>query len=397
MFFRGALCAFTQQGYLCFAPKCVRERATTMIDVLDVLSLHHDALHVPSVDAISLLPSECGGAVAQTRLESTFIIMPELYCVRANFGTYADHFIRGNYAAIGWIGDTDLSKVKSKDELYPIYRKAHPGDTSNLVVGQQVGQIARFLFDFQPGDYVVTPAANTELLHVGVLQPLPLYFYDDEKDGCPFNHRRPVNWLPGTFKRSAFSVPFQNTIRSSLTVFYISQKEHFFEVIGKKDLMPHAIKETYDPYRAVLDQLLQLNDKEFEILITHLLAALGFEGAEHTGRSGDGGVDAKGELNVANLAKVKIFVQVKRYKLGTKIKANDVKGLRQSIPSQGQGAFITTADFQSGASDIALEEGFPRIGLVNGRQLVDLLVEHWEDIPEDFKNKLGLKHGLVRA
>jgi hypothetical protein len=29
--------------------------------------------------------------------------------------------------------------------------------------------------------------------------------------------------------------------------------------------------------------------------------------------------------------------------------------------------------------------------------LVDLLVEHWENIPDDFKNKLGLKQGLVRA
>ncbi len=204
-----------------------------------------------------------------------------------------------------------------------------------------------------------------------------------------------LNGCRFTFQRSAFSVPFQNTIRSSLTVFYISQREHFFEVIGKKELAPRAQKESYDPYRAVLDQMLELNDKEFEVLITHLLAALGFEGTEHTGKTGDGGVDATGELNVGNLAKVKIFVQVKRYKLGSKIKGNTVKALRQSIPSGGQGAFITTAEFQSDANEVALEPNFPRIGLVNGPQLVDLLIEHWSDIPEDFKNKLGLKPGLV--
>lgn len=323
--------------------------------------------------------------------------MPDVYCVRAEFGTYTNLFVKGGYAAVGWIGQADLGKVKSKDELYPIYKNAHPNDTSNLVIGQQVGQIARFLFDIQAGDFVITPDADTELLHVGVMEASPSYFFSDGSDGCRFRHRRRVKWLPGTFKRSAFSVPFQNTIRSSLTVFYISQKEHFFEVIGKKELLPHAPKESYDPYRAVLDQLLELNDKEFEILITHLLAALGFEGAEHTGKSGDGGVDARGELNVANLAKVKIFVQVKRYKLDSKIAAKEVKALRQSIPSGGQGAFITTAEFQNAASDIALETNFPRIGLVNGRQLVDLLVEHWADIPEDFKNKLGLKPGLVKG
>lgn len=323
--------------------------------------------------------------------------MPEVYCVRAEFGTYTNHFLKGGYAAIGWIGAVDLSPVKSKDELYPIYKKAHPDDTSNIVIGQQVGQIARFLFDIQAGDFIITPDSNTELLRVGIVEASPPYFFGDGGDGCPFRHRRRVKWLAGTFKRSAFSVPFQNTIRSSLTVFYVSQKDHFFEVIGQKELVSHTPKESYDPYRAVLDQLLELNDKEFEILITHLLAAIGFEGAEHTGKTGDGGVDATGELNVANLAKMKLFVQVKRYKVGTKISAKDVKALRQSIPSGGQGAFITTADFQGTASDIALEQGFPRIGLVNGRQLVDLLVEHWGDMPEDFKNKLGLKSGLVRA
>lgn len=323
--------------------------------------------------------------------------MPEVYCVRAEYGTYAKHFVKGGFVGIGWFGSTDLSAIKSKEELYPIYKVAHPDDTSNLVIGQQVGQIARFLFEIQAGDFVITPDADTELLHIGIVEPSPSYYFSAEKDDCPYRHRRRVKWMPGTFKRSAFSVPFQNTIRSSLTVFYVSQKDHFFDIIGKKELGSPAPKESYDPYRAVLDQLLELNDKEFEILITHLLSAVGFEGAEHTGKTGDGGVDATGELNVANLAKIKLFVQVKRYQLGTKIAARDVKGLRQSIPAGGQGAFITTAEFQDKASDIALEQGFPRIGLVNGRQLVDLLIEHWGDMPEDFKKKLGLKPGLVRA
>ena len=147
----------------------------------------------------------------------------------------------------------------------------------------------------------------------------------------------------------------------------------------------------------MLEQVLQLDDKEFEILIGHLLSGLGFEGSDVTGKTGDGGVDATGELNVANLAKVKVFVQAKRYKLGMKVSANTVRQLRQAIPFGGQGAFITTADFQSGATEVAIEPGFPRIGLVNRRQLVDLLVEHWNDIPREFQERLDLKPGLVRA
>jgi restriction system protein len=322
--------------------------------------------------------------------------MPEVYCVRAEYGSYARQFVQGNYVAIGWLDDIDLSTICAKEELYPLYRAAYPQDT-NYVVGQQVGQIARFLFDLHAGDYVITPAANTELLHVGIVGDDPSYFHGGTQDGCPFQHRRRVRWLPDTYKRAAFSVPFQNTIRSSLTVFYVSQRDQFFEIIGRKDLATNTPKASHEPYEVVLEQLLELNDREFEILIRDLLSALGFEQAEHTGKTGDGGVDVTGILNVANLAAIKLYVQVKRYKRGTKINAGTVKALRQSIPSEGQGAFITTADFQSAASDVALEMGFPRIGLVNGRQLVDLLVEHWPKLPEEFRNRLGLKPGLVLA
>jgi hypothetical protein len=51
--------------------------------------------------------------------------------------------------------------------------------------------------------------------------------------------------------------------------------------------------------------------------------------------------------------------------------------------------------FQIKAKEVALEPGFPRIGLINGEQLVDILAEHWNDIPEEFREKLGLQVGLV--
>lgn len=319
----------------------------------------------------------------------------ELYCVRAEFGTYTQHFLDGGYVAIGWLPENDLSNIKSRDELYPLYKTAHPKDTSNVVIGQQVGQIARFLLEINTGDYVITPAQNTEFIYYGIVQEDAYYFADD-LDGCPYLHRKKVNWHKEPIQRSQFSVPFQNTIRSSLTVFYISHKKNFFTTVGKPQLVPESDKKLeFDYYTSILNRILELDDQEFEILITHILNALGFEGSEHTGKVGDGGVDATGELNVANMAKIKLFVQAKRYKLGSRISANVVKALRANIPSGGQGAFITTAGFQKKAKEIAIESGFPRIGLIDGEQLVDILAEYWNDIPNDFKDKLELKTGLI--
>lgn len=323
--------------------------------------------------------------------------MSNVWCVRAEFGTYTNQFVNGGYVAIGWMPNTELAAVKSRDELYPFYREAYPEDTSNIVIGQQVGQIARFLLEMKAGDYVITPALDTELLHFGRIAGDTSYQFASGDDGCPYRHRRRVEWAPQTLARSAFSVPFQNTMRSSLTVFSVSQHDEFLAKIGRTDLVTTPVAKAYDPYRVVLEQILELDAKEFEILIGHLLTALGFEGSEVTGKTGDGGVDATGVLNVANLAKVKVFVQAKRYRLDTKVSAATVRQLRQAIPRDGQGAFITTADYQTAAHDIALDPNFPRIGLVNGRQLTDLLVEHWNDIPQEFQDRLGLKPGLVRA
>lgn len=317
--------------------------------------------------------------------------------VRASSGTYTSQFISGGFMAIGWseIGES-LARLRDRIDLYELMHQKYPTE-SNFVIGNYVGQVARFLFEIEPGDLVITPDANTELLRYGIVQEEPRYTFVPDDPQCHYQHRRPVAWAKEPLLRSSLSVPLQNTLRSSLTVFSISPPDEILAATGHGDKVPPQPHSSYDPHGAVLEQVLQLDDKEFEILVGHLLTALGFEGSEVIGKTGDGGVDATGELNIANLAKVKVFVQAKRYKPETKIPASTVRQLRQAIPFGGQGAFITTANYQKSAFEVALEPGFPRIGLINGRQLVDLLVEHWSDIPTDFQERLGLKPGLVLA
>ncbi len=321
--------------------------------------------------------------------------MINIWCVRAESGAYTQKFVEGGYVAVGWIPGVDLAKVVARDEIAPLYRKAYPGDVSPIVVGQQVGQLARFLLEMKAGDYVITPAADTEWLHYGTLVAKPAYLYVSDDAGCPYHHRRRVSWAKNRLLRADLSVPFQNTLRSALTVFAIAQRDEFFTRIGQEKLAS-APQTTYDAQQVVLDQVLQLDDREFEVLITHLLATIGFEGCEHTRKTADGNVDFIGELNVANLVKTKVFVQAKRHKPGTRVSATTVKQLRTAIPVGGQGVLITTSEFQKQAHDVATESGFPRIGLINGWQLVDLLIEHWDDIPE-FHERLGLRPGLMRG
>lgn len=322
--------------------------------------------------------------------------MPNVWVVRAEFGKFTNHFISKGFVGIGWLPDDDLTQVASREEIRTLYTARYPKDKSNVVIGQQVGQIARFALEMQTGDYVITPAAQNERLHYGVVSPGSSYFHHEGDDGCHYRHRRRVNWDDTTVARSDFSVPFQNTIRSALTIFSVSQIEEFFTSIGRHDLVTQKQLPDADPNRVVLDQVLELDATEFELLVGHLLTALGFEEAEVTGKPGDQGVDATGVLNASNLARIRVFVQAKRYK-DRNVSSAAVRSLRQSIPVNGQGAVITTSDFHKGAHEVANEIGFPRIGLINGTQLVDLLIEHWQEIPKEFQDLLDLKPGLVKA
>jgi restriction system protein len=123
-------------------------------------------------------------------------------------------------------------------------------------------------------------------------------------------------------------------------------------------------------------RLLRIPPDRFEALIGELLIALGFdEGTvEITRYSGDGGIDVRGVLRASGITDLNAAVQVKRWKRN--IQARAVRDLRGSLSVHQQGILITTSNFSSGAQREAQEQGKTPISLVNGDQLLDLLVKH---------------------
>lgn len=324
--------------------------------------------------------------------------MQNVWFVRAEEAKYAQHFLAGGYIAIGWKQIHEMDSITNRAQIYTLYKESYPNETSNAVIGNHVGQLARFLLDIQPGDYIITRDLEIQWLHWAKVGDDSTYYYASGEDGCPFSHRRKVNWSDQLLNRYSLSFPMQRSLNSSLTVFGVDHANEFFSAIGEHQLVSAQPSGKPDPYKEVLERVRSISDKEFELLIMHLLAAIGFE-AEHTGKPHDGGVDARGTLDIGGMAVVKLYVQAKQYKLGERISSQKVRQLRMSIPNNGQGAFITTADYDKKCEAIAQDAEFQRIGLINGRQLVDLLVEHWEDLPPEFQDKLGLKlkKSLVKA
>ncbi|MCO6043332.1 HTH domain-containing protein [Aeoliella sp. ICT_H6.2] len=126
--------------------------------------------------------------------------------------------------------------------------------------------------------------------------------------------------------------------------------------------------------RKLHERVAELTPEDFEILVGQLLTALGFEEVEVTKISSDGGIDVRGTLVVGDAIRTRMAVQAKKWK--NNVQAPVVQQVRGSLGSHEQGLIITTSDFSKGAREEAQRPDAIPVGLMNGQQLVSLLIEH---------------------
>lgn len=124
----------------------------------------------------------------------------------------------------------------------------------------------------------------------------------------------------------------------------------------------------------LLKHIKAMKPYDFEGLIKELLLALGFENVDVTTPTNDGGIDVRGTLVAANVIRTRLAVQVKRWKHN--IQAPVIQQVRGSLGTHEQGLIITTSDFSKGAKEEAIRSTATPVALMNGEQLVDLLIQN---------------------
>ncbi len=122
-------------------------------------------------------------------------------------------------------------------------------------------------------------------------------------------------------------------------------------------------------------RIMNVTPDQFEELIGQLLAAVGFEEIEVTSKSNDGGIDVRGTLVVGDVIRTRMAIQAKKWKKGRNVHSPVVQQVRGSLGAHEQGLIITTSDFSPGARTEAMRSDAVPVGLMNGEQLVALLVE----------------------
>ena len=124
----------------------------------------------------------------------------------------------------------------------------------------------------------------------------------------------------------------------------------------------------------VIDALMSLSPAGFEAFSQRLLRESGFLGVTVTGRSGDGGLDGNGILEVNPLVSFKVLFQCKRY--SGSVSSGAVRDFRGAMMGRAdKGIILTTGSFTAEARKEAVRDGVPPIELVDGEKLVNMLEE----------------------
>lgn len=131
-----------------------------------------------------------------------------------------------------------------------------------------------------------------------------------------------------------------------------------------------------DMRRQLKARLHELSPRAFELFAGELLSFIGLRNVAVTRYSGDGGIDAHGDLlSASDLVCVPTGVQVKRHRQN--IQRPDIDRFIGALGGQfHHGIFITTAGYAATAKLKARSSPFLRVDTIDGEQLVALMGRH---------------------
>ncbi len=151
--------------------------------------------------------------------------------------------------------------------------------------------------------------------------------------------------------------------------------------VTPEEALERAVGELRNELEAeILERVRKAEPAFLERLVVDLLRAMGYGKGDPTmgqvtGRSGDGGIDGKIKEDALGLDEV--YLQAKRYAAGNTVGENALRNFAGAIDAAGttKGVFVTTASFTR-AAKVYVEKSPKRIVLIDGEELVRLMVEH---------------------
>ncbi len=307
-------------------------------------------------------------------------------------------FLKKEQVALGWQEMPDLASLSAS-------RNAFKQKVEEALPGRKVGyypvaagQLFRFVHEMQVGDLVIYPSKRDKRVHMGEVTGAYQYVTKSSDD---YPHRRSVKWLKD-FPRTKFTQGALYEIGSAMSFFQVKTYAdeflaaltgHLPEVSGSDDdTVPYVAAEieqnTRDFVLKVLAQ--ELKGHALSEFVAHLLETMGYR-TRVSPAGPDGGVDILAHRDELGFEPPIIKVQVKSSegKVGDPV----VSQLIGKVGPGEYGMLVTLGGFTGQALSTARNKS--NLRLIDGDELVTLVLEHYEQFGSKYKGMMPLKRVYV--
>ena len=313
-----------------------------------------------------------------------------------------------NYVGIGWheLGDLQLIS-NSREQLKGVLTTIYP-DLNINAVPNAAGVLFRFVNDIQIDDILVYPSKSDRMINIGRVCSEYNFVMQDIHQ---YPNQRSITWL-GSFPRSDFSQTALNEIGAFITLFSVKRNSDEFLRKVNVDAILDEDSEGGDYYGEADDEqatksvsqqaeqstedfvIKQLHSKldgyEFEYFVAHILECMGYK-TRVSSKSGDGGVDVIAHKDELGFEPPIIKVQCKK-----STGPNSEPEVNQLLGTLGEGEyglFVNLGSYSRPAR--LLERNKEKLRLIDGDELVDLVLEHYAKLSPKYRTLLPLKQIYV--
>lgn len=325
---------------------------------------------------------------------------PVLWGIHAGRTGDADRlFKQQNVIALGWHGTPDLASLPDDREAFKeTYRKTFP-DRGEGNVTASASQLYRFVHEAKAGDFVAYPSKADRRVHFGRITG-PYRFEPNSIGG--YCHQRPVTWLRD-LPRTGFTQGALHELGSALSFFQVKNylDEHLAVLETKRPPIAHAERD--DSVALVADEIQdttkdfvlralarELKGHPFAAFVAHLLETMGYR-TRLADAGPDGGIDVVAHRDELGFEPPIIKVQVKASE--GSIGAPVVQALYGNVDVSEFGLLVTLGTYTAQATTFA--RGRSNLRLIDGAELVDLVLAHYEDLDSRYKGLIPLKRVYV--
>lgn len=250
----------------------------------------------------------------------------------------------------------------------------------------------RFIHEVNIGDYIVFPSKRDRKINIGIIES-DYYF---NSNSCDYPHQRKVKWIKH-LPRTSFSQGALYEVGAYMSFFMLKNYAHeFLNVLDNNFKISEESDEEDSTIATTADEIVEstkdfilkelsrnLKGYDLEDFVANLLDAMGYRTIVSP-RGGDNGIDIvayKDELPP------RILVQVKSQ--DSDIKESTIQSLKGAMREGDYGLFVTLSNYTKNARNYL--DATPIIRGIDGTELVDLILKHYDDLKSKYKKMIPLK------